>query len=76
MNVTLSAHARRRMNERNVTLEDIEQVLSPLPGRGREHPSARKRIQRGRSLGGRRLEVVYTEQTVGHFHIVTVKVLG
>lgn len=72
MNVTLSTHARRRMNERNVTLEDIESVLS---GRGPSGPSARKRTQRGRSLGGRRLEVVYTEQTAGHFHIVTVKVL-
>lgn len=72
MNVTFSGHARKRMNERNVTREDIEHVLS---GRGSAHPSPRKRTQRGRSLGGRSLEVVYTERTAGHFHIVTVKVL-
>ncbi|WP_407690117.1 DUF4258 domain-containing protein [Rubrobacter aplysinae] len=72
MRISLSSHARRRMNERNVSLEDIENVLS---GRGRSHPSQRKRTQRGRSLGGRALEVVYTESMTGQFHIVTVKVL-
>lgn len=72
MNVTFSGHARKRMNERNVFREDIENVLL---ARGPAHPSSRKRTQRGRSLGGKRLEVVYTEGTAGHFHIVTVKVL-
>lgn len=72
MQITLSGHARRRMAERNVSQEDIENVLS---GRGSSGPSPRKRTQRGRSLGGRSLEVVYTEETAGRFHIVTVKVL-
>lgn len=72
MNVTYSSHARRRMNQRNVIPEDVENVLS---GRGVAHPSPKKRTQHGRSLGGRRLEVVYTEEAAGHFHIVTVKVL-
>jgi hypothetical protein len=60
------------MEQRNVSWDDIENVLS---GRGPAGPSARKRTQRGRSLGVRRLEVVYTEETAGHFHTVTVKVL-
>lgn len=71
MEITFSGHARRRMRERNVSREDIETVLSGHS----EHPSPRKRTRRGRSLGGRRLEVVYTEATAGQFHIVTVKVL-
>lgn len=73
MNITFSGHARQRMDERNVTAEDIENVLSNL---GPGHPSTKKQTQRGRSLGGKRLEVVYTEGTVGHFHVVTVKVLS
>lgn len=72
MQITLSHHARRRMRERNVSVEDIEHVLS---GRGPAHPSRKKRKVRGRDLRGRRLEVVYTEATAGRFHIVTVKVL-
>jgi hypothetical protein len=72
MNITFSGHARKRMRERNVSQEDIEHVLS---GRGSPHPSARKRTWRGRSLGGARLEVVYTEASAGQFHIVTVKTL-
>lgn len=60
------------MRQRNVTLEDIEHVLS---ARGPGHPSPRKRTQRGRSLGGQRLEVVYTEVQADQFHIVTVKAL-
>lgn len=70
MDITFSGHARKRMNERNVYREDVENVLS---GRGSEHPSPRKRTIRGRSLGGKRLEVVYTEAAAGQFHIVTVK---
>jgi hypothetical protein len=70
--VTLSDHARKRMRERNVSREDIEHILS---GRGREHPSPKKRTFRGRDRGGRRLEVVYTEGRSGHFHVVTIKTL-
>ena len=73
MNITFSGHARQRMNERNVTIEDVENVLSD---RGPGHPGAKKRTQRGRSLGGKRLEVVYTEKVAGYFHVVTVKVLS
>jgi hypothetical protein len=72
MRVTLSEHARKRMRERNVSREDIEHVLS---SRGSAHPSPRKRTLRGHSLGGVRLEVVYTEARASEFHIVTVKVL-
>jgi hypothetical protein len=72
MRISLSGHARRRMNERNVSLRDIENVLS---SRVRNHPSHRKRTQHGRSLGGRALEVVYTESVKENFHIVTVKVM-
>lgn len=72
MHITLSNHARKRMQERNVTQEDIEHVLSD---RGPAHPSSKKRTLRGRDRGGRRLEVVYTEVRSEQFHIVTVKVL-
>jgi hypothetical protein len=72
MRITLSGHARKRMRERNVFREDIEHVLSE---RAAAHPSPRKRTIRGRTLGGMRIEVVYTEARVGEFHIVTVKVL-
>lgn len=72
MRITLSGHARKRMRERNVSFGDIEHELS---GRGPEHPGSRKRTIRGRSLGGRRLEVVYTEAQADQFHIVTVKTL-
>lgn len=70
MDITFSGHARKRMNERNVTREDVENVLSK---RGPDHPSPKKRTARGRSLGGKRLEVVYTENAARQFHIVTVK---
>lgn len=70
MRITLSGHARKRMRERNISREDVQHVLSD---RGQAHPSVRKRVLRGRSVGGRRLEVVYTEGTAEQFHIVTVK---
>lgn len=69
MRITLRGRARRRMRERNVSLEDIEHLLSD---RGSAHPSP-KRTQRGRSLGGVQLEVVYTEVQSEQLHIVTVK---
>lgn len=72
MRVTLSGHARKRMEERVVSREDIEHVLS---GRASEHPGPKKRTFRGRDPGGRRLEVVYTEVRPGHFHVVTIKTL-
>lgn len=70
MTITYSLHARERMDERNVYEEDVEHVLA---GRGREHPSPRKRTQWGRSLGGRPLGIVYTEGEADRFHVVTVK---
>lgn len=72
MRITLSGHARKRMRERNVSVADVRHVMS---GRGRQHPSARKHTQSGRSPAGARLEVVYTEPTTLHFHVVTVKLL-
>lgn len=72
MRITLSGHARKRMRERNVSVADIRHVMS---GRGHQHPSAKKRTQSGRSPAGVRLEVVYTEPTTLHFHVVTVKLL-
>lgn len=72
MQITYSAHARRRMAERSISERDIEHVLS---GRGHQHPSTRKRSLRGRTLGGTLVEVVYTEARAGQFHIVTVKIV-
>jgi len=72
LRVTLSNHARRRMRERNVPSEDVEHVMA---GREPAHPSPKSRTLRGRTLGGARLEVVYTEARPEQFHIVTVKLL-
>jgi uncharacterized DUF497 family protein len=58
------------MRERGVTMADVRNVLS---GRGPAHPSARKRVQAGRGVGGARLEVVYTEATTGEFRVVSVR---
>ncbi len=73
MRVTYSGHARKRMRERNVSALDIRHALS---GRGPSYPSPKKRTHRGRTLGGARLEVVYTEERRQEFRIVTVKLLG
>lgn len=72
MQITYSAHARKRMRERNISESDIYHLL---PSRSREHPSPRKRTLRGRTLGGTLVEVVYTEARAGQFHIVTVKIV-
>lgn len=69
MRITYSAHARRRMNERNIVRGDVESVLS---GRGAAYPSGRKRTETGRTPGGRVLRVVYTESEAQNFHIVSV----
>lgn len=74
MRVTLSNHARRRMRERNVPSEDVEHVMAGRSS-ATAHPSPKSRTLRGRTLGGARLEVVYTEARPEQFHIVTVKLL-
>lgn len=69
MRITYSSHARRRMKERNVTQPDVESVMSR---RARTYPSSKKRTETGRTLGGKSLKVVYTEEKRENFHIVTV----
>ena len=43
-----------------------------LQGRGPAHPSAKKRMEKGRALSGERINVVYTEAKAGEFRIVSV----
>jgi hypothetical protein len=44
-----------------------------LLGRGPAHPSAKKRMEKGRALSGERINVVvYTEAKAGDFRIVSV----
>ncbi len=69
MEITPTRHGHRRMRERRVTVADIRNVLGSRPPM---HPSPNKRVQTGRALDGRRLEVVYTEPKAGEFRIVSV----
>ena len=69
MKITPTPHAHRRMRERSVTVADIRNVLN---GRPPMHPSPNKRVQMGRTLDGRRLEVMYTEAKAGEVRIVSV----
>ena len=57
------------MHERRVTVADIRNVLN---GRPQMHPSPNKRVHTGLALGGRRLEVMYTEAKAGEVRIVWV----
>jgi hypothetical protein len=67
--IYLSAHARKRIREKGLTVADVRSVLQ---GRGPAHPSAKKRKARGRAISGERIEVVYTEAKAGQFRIVSV----
>jgi len=69
MKITLTLHAHRRMHERRVTVADIRNVLNSRP---QMHFSPNKRVHTGRSLDGRRLEVMYTEAKAGEVRIVSV----
>ena len=69
MKITPIRHAHRRMRERRVTVEDIRNVRH---GRPPMHPSPNKRVQMGRTLDGRRLEVMYTEAKAGEVRVVSV----
>ena len=50
-------------------MADIRNVLN---GRPPMHPSPNKRVQMGRTLDGRRLEVMYTEAKAGEVRVVSV----
>ena len=69
MKITPIRHGHRRMRERRVTVADIRNVLN---GRTQMHPSPNKRVHTGRTLDGRRLEVIYTEAKAGEVRIVSV----
>ena len=69
MKITPTRHGHRRLRERCVTVADIRKVLG---GRPPMHPSPNKRVHTGRSLDGRRLEVMYTEAKAGEVRIVSV----
>jgi hypothetical protein len=69
MRVSLSQHARLRLREKNLTVADVRNVLQ---GRGSAHPSKKKRTEKGRTLNGERINVVYTEARAGQFRIVSV----
>jgi len=70
MKITPTPHGRMRMHERRVTVADIRNVLN---GRPQMHFSPNKRVQTGRTLDGRRLEVMYTEAKAGEVRIVSVR---
>jgi hypothetical protein len=70
MNITPTRHGHRRMRERRVTVADIRNVLNGR--RPQMHFSPNKRVQTGRALDGRRLEVMYTEAKAGEVRIVSV----
>ena len=59
------------MRERRVTVADIRNVLN---GRTQMHFSPNKRVQMGRTLDGRRIEVMYTEAKAGEVRVVSVVV--
>jgi hypothetical protein len=69
MKITPTPHGHRRMRERRVTVADIRNVLN---GRPPMHPSPNKRVHTGRTLDGRRLEVMYTEAKAGEVRVVSV----
>jgi len=69
MKITLIRHGHRRMRERRVTVADIRNVLNSRP---QMHPSPNKRVHTGRTLDGRRLEVMYTEAKAGEVRVVSV----
>ena len=71
MKITPTPHGHRRMHERRVTVADTRDVLN---GRPPMHPSPNKRVQMGRTLDGRRLEVMYTEAKAGEVRVVSVVV--
>lgn len=67
--IDLSNHARRRLREKNLTVEDLRNVLA---NHARAHPSPRKRMEKGRTISGERINVVYTEVKADEFRIVSV----
>ena len=69
MKITPIRHGHRRMRERRVTVADIRNVLNSRP---QMHFSPNKRVQMGRTLDGRRLEVMYTEAKAGEVRVVSV----
>jgi hypothetical protein len=69
MKITPIRHGHRRMRERRVTVAEIRNVLN---GRPQMHPSPNKRVHTGRTLDGRRLEVMYTEAKAGEVRVVSV----
>ena len=69
MKITPIRHGHRRMREWRVTVADIRNVLN---GRPQMNFSPNKRVHTGRTLDGRRLEVMYTEAKAGEVRIVSV----
>ena len=69
MKITPVRHGHMRMHERRVTVADIRNVLNSRP---QMKFSPNKRVQMGRTLDGRRLEVMYTEAKAGEVHVVSV----
>jgi hypothetical protein len=50
----------------------VADIRNVLGGRPQMHPSPNQRVHTGRSLDGRRLEVMYTEAKAGEVRIVSV----
>ena len=70
MKIELTHHARKRLREQRLTIDDVRNVLKSRGGQS--YPSKKKRVQGGRALSGEKVNVVYTEEKAGEFRIVSV----
>ena len=72
MTPTLSDHARKRLAERNVTIDEVEQVLRRPIGQPRAGNNGNL-VYSGRLAGGRTLDGVVTPHDRNHVVTVIVK---